>query len=375
MCVGPLPHRPPLRAGPASDPSSGFNMTMKETQQIISGLKRENFDLKLRLFFYEERLQRRREEDSAGEDEVPKTAELETLREHIAKLQKALFKAQDSEIAPTEDENNGGFQHLEEPRILKLEEIVPAIADKHMHSGGCTEGRLLRDDQVGANTKKAKASEWRLEEEAPGEVEESETPAESFDDSYTSGADRNRASARSDAASDREADCEIRKTWLTASDRPGKGLRTDVGSTTLEDSSSSQLSCGLKQEIKERPVGQAACGRTNSGRLEHLDCVSCPAVVNMIYSGHGEDSAQLRNLSVESSDWSTNGPHSSGPNANHYRSAAAESSSGWPCNTNVSPSPALNDYGIQQLIAEVKVLTHRMIRVLHKSPSPVAPEV
>ncbi|KAK0143005.1 hypothetical protein N1851_018884 [Merluccius polli] len=50
---------------------------------------------------------------------------------------------------------------------------------------------------------------------------------------------------------------------------------TDFGSTTQEDSLSSQLSNGIKQKIRERPVGQTTHGKTHNARLEHLDCVSC----------------------------------------------------------------------------------------------------
>ncbi|KAK0143006.1 Myomegalin [Merluccius polli] len=108
------PHLQPH--GPvSSDPASSLSMTMKEIDQVreshcqssevcccvdlqvISDLKRENFDLKLRVYFCEDRL--RRSGSAAAEDDacaanIDLQVEVETLKEHVEKLHKALLKAQ-----------------------------------------------------------------------------------------------------------------------------------------------------------------------------------------------------------------------------------------------------------------------------------------
>ncbi|XP_045557714.1 CDK5 regulatory subunit-associated protein 2-like [Salmo salar] len=59
--------------------------TMKEITQIISDLKKDNFNLRLRIFFYEERLQQRCD-DSAEEmykTNIDLKVEVETLKEEF----------------------------------------------------------------------------------------------------------------------------------------------------------------------------------------------------------------------------------------------------------------------------------------------------
>ncbi|XP_045547815.1 myomegalin isoform X2 [Salmo salar] len=64
--------------------------TMKEITQIISDLKKDNFNLRLRIFFYEERLQQRCD-DSAEEmykTNIDLKVEVETLKEELKELQR-----------------------------------------------------------------------------------------------------------------------------------------------------------------------------------------------------------------------------------------------------------------------------------------------
>ncbi|CAL8277488.1 unnamed protein product [Merluccius merluccius] len=90
------PHLQPH--GPVcSDPASSLSMTMKEIDQVIADLKRENFDLKLRVYFCEDRLRRSggaAAEDNACAANIDLQVEVETLKEHVEKLHKALLKAQ-----------------------------------------------------------------------------------------------------------------------------------------------------------------------------------------------------------------------------------------------------------------------------------------
>ncbi|XP_056444113.1 CDK5 regulatory subunit-associated protein 2-like isoform X1 [Gadus chalcogrammus] len=118
MDSGERPHLHSPHASPV-DPASVLNMTMKEINQVISELKKENFNLKLRVFFCEDSLQRQ-SGGPAGEADVRRTnidlqVEVEMLREHVKKLQKALSESQEQTRRQTPESN---------VRISKLEKDV-----------------------------------------------------------------------------------------------------------------------------------------------------------------------------------------------------------------------------------------------------------
>ncbi|XP_030210183.1 CDK5 regulatory subunit-associated protein 2 isoform X3 [Gadus morhua] len=108
MDSGERPHLHSPHASPVG-PASVLNMTMKEINQVISELKKENFNLKLRVFFCEDSLQRQ-SGGPAGEADVRRTnidlqVEVEMLREHVKKLQKSLSESQEQTRCQTPESN------------------------------------------------------------------------------------------------------------------------------------------------------------------------------------------------------------------------------------------------------------------------------
>uniref|UniRef100_A0A8C4R3J2 Centrosomin N-terminal motif 1 domain-containing protein n=1 Tax=Eptatretus burgeri TaxID=7764 RepID=A0A8C4R3J2_EPTBU len=130
-------------------------LTMKDCEQQIADLKKENFSLKLRIYFLEERVQRGCEEDlqDVYRTNIELKVEAESLRRELKEKKELLLKAsdavevlaaaRDAEALNVRQEASSEVQQLREEKRL-LEQAVLEMREEAEHMAQIAEADKLR---------------------------------------------------------------------------------------------------------------------------------------------------------------------------------------------------------------------------------------
>ncbi|XP_071821432.1 uncharacterized protein [Apostichopus japonicus] len=174
---------PAATGGPAMNSSSGKlspsrAYTMKDLEQQISELKKENFSLKLRIYYMEEKIQQKYEDDDDIKTNIELKVEAESLKKELMDKQQLLGKAsqaveslaleKEQLLKKREKEQDVNLKHLQE----KYEE---KLRDKE------EENKYLKElqDDLQSQLEKAQELQQELEREVRTKAEEKELASES----------------------------------------------------------------------------------------------------------------------------------------------------------------------------------------------------
>ncbi|PIK62924.1 putative centrosome-associated protein [Apostichopus japonicus] len=156
--------------------------TMKDLEQQISELKKENFSLKLRIYYMEEKIQQKYEDDDDIKTNIELKVEAESLKKELMDKQQLLGKAsqaveslaveKEQLLKKREKEQDVNLKHLQE----KYEE---KLRDKE------EENKYLKElqDDLQSQLEKAQELQQELEREVQIQADEKELASESSKES------------------------------------------------------------------------------------------------------------------------------------------------------------------------------------------------
>ncbi|KMU79826.1 hypothetical protein CISG_08106 [Coccidioides immitis RMSCC 3703] len=255
---------PDKRGVPTPGFSRGKNMTLKEQSSTIDRLSKENFDLKMRIHFLNEALNKRSEEGvkemisenvELKSDKLKLQKDNQSLRKKIRELEKQLRDHGEGEKGDVKDEGASGSEEeratMEEEELIYLQERLETYE---------IEIERLRSESIARETEKRRLAEM-VKSLSDGRVVGSEAGAREERDMWKDMLDAEPA-AREQAE---EENRHLREEILQM--RGGDAVSTTHSRSTRRRGMSSRMEAELRNQQENLRALQAEMRSANEGIL------------------------------------------------------------------------------------------------------------